>query len=365
MRLAQLAGGRKEDNNFNLMRIVAALAVLVTHSYSLATGDIDAEPLRRLTGMTPGTMAVDLFFVTSGFLVTKSLLSRGSVLEFLWARGLRIYPALLVMIVLLVFGVGLAFTSLPDGAYLTDPATRTFLLRTTTLVSGAVFPLPGVFAANPYPDVVNGSLWTMMYEIRLYLALALLWMLAMVVGGARARIFRAAVVAVAALCVVYTLWAVLGGFAQQKTMLPLMFFAGAACYVMGRRVELSMPLALLLAGAVVICAVVASRPVFTVVYLLAVPYLVLCAAFAHTPRLFRYNRLGDYSYGIYIYAYPVQQSIVALFPGIGVLALTLSSGALTLALAVLSWHLVEKRALGLKSTMVGMTMRVLGQRQVS
>ncbi|EON18964.1 hypothetical protein ASL20_30810 [Cupriavidus necator] len=361
MRLAHVAGGRKDENNFNLMRITAALAVLVTHSYSLVSGDVNDEPLRRLIGVTPGTIAVDVFFVTSGFLVTKSLLTRGSVLEFLWARFLRIYPALLVMVTLVVFGLGMVFTALPASAYLIDPATRQFLLKTTTLVAGAVYPLPGVFAINPYPDTVNGSLWTMMYEIRMYFALAAIWVISMVAWHAHQRAFRAAVLVVTAASFLYCVFAILGGSAMQKTALPLMFFAGASLFILSAHVELSAPVAGLLLAAVVGSAFVPNHHVFALMYLLAMPYLVLFAAFVQLPALFRYNRLGDFSYGIYIYAFPIQQSIVALFPGISVMMLLLSSGVVTLALAVLSWHLVENRALKLKAPLVGATMRALGQ----
>ena len=99
MKLSDFTSGR--DNNFNLIRIIAALAVLVTHSFALATGTSAAEPFQKTLGMTIGSIAVDIFFITSGFLVTGSLLTRKSFIdfiEFVWARVLRIFPALLVML---------------------------------------------------------------------------------------------------------------------------------------------------------------------------------------------------------------------------------------------------------------------------
>jgi peptidoglycan/LPS O-acetylase OafA/YrhL len=104
MRLIEAAQGK--DNNFNLIRLIAALAVLVTHSFAIATGNPELEPLRGWLGMTIGDFAVDAFFITSGFLVTASLARRQSGLEFVCARVLRIYPALLVMVALTVFVVG-------------------------------------------------------------------------------------------------------------------------------------------------------------------------------------------------------------------------------------------------------------------
>src|SRR4051812_37390900 len=100
MKLSDVARGR--DNNFNLIRVLAALAVLVTHSFTLALGTSDAEPFAHSLGMTPGGMAVDIFFVTSGFLVTASMLQRQNIIAFLWARALRIFPALWVMLIVTV-----------------------------------------------------------------------------------------------------------------------------------------------------------------------------------------------------------------------------------------------------------------------
>ena len=174
MTLSNYTQGR--DNNFNLIRIMAALAVLVTHSFALAIGTGAAEPFRDSLGMTMGTIAVDIFFVTSGFLVTGSLLTRHSALEFLWARTLRVFPALLVMLLLTVFGLGPLVTSWPLSAYLTDAGTYGYLLKCATLVSGVQYNLPGVFADNPFKSAVNGSLWSLPYEIRMYAIVVMVWL---------------------------------------------------------------------------------------------------------------------------------------------------------------------------------------------
>lgn len=169
MKLSNFTEGK--DNNFNLIRIVAALAVLVTHSFALAIGTGDAEPFRNTLGMTMGAIAVDVFFITSGFLVTGSLFTRQSAIEFIWARSLRIFPALLVMLVLTVFVLGVYFTSLPVDSYLRNSMTHRYFLSCATLVAGITYNLPGVFEGNPYKSAVNGSLWTMPYEIKMYLIL--------------------------------------------------------------------------------------------------------------------------------------------------------------------------------------------------
>src|SRR6476659_467052 len=107
MNLGEAANGR--DNNFNLIRLVSALSVLIVHSFALATGKLEAIPLYESLGVHPGDFAVDVFFVTSGFLVSASLDRRKSSAEFIAARLLRIYPGLLVMLGITVLIIGPVF----------------------------------------------------------------------------------------------------------------------------------------------------------------------------------------------------------------------------------------------------------------
>ena len=192
MKLSNFTQGR--DNNFNLIRIVAALAVLITHSFALAMGTSDAEPFRQSLGITMGEIAVDIFFIASGFLVTASLLTRQSVIEFVWARVLRIFPALLIMLILTVFGLGVFFTSLSFPSYISDSKTYIYLLKCATLIRGVDFTLPGVFDENPYNNMVNGSLWTMPYEIKMYVILLLIFVVSRVINTTRLRIIGLAII---------------------------------------------------------------------------------------------------------------------------------------------------------------------------
>jgi peptidoglycan/LPS O-acetylase OafA/YrhL len=171
MKLSDFARGR--DNNFNIIRIVAAFAVLVSHAFRLA--NLSSEPFETGTGISLGTMAVDIFFITSGFLVTASLVTRVSTLEYLCARALRIFPALLVMVLLTAFGLGLYFTTVPISSYLSSSETYWYILKNSTLITGVYYFLPGVFEHNPFKGSVNGSLWSMVHEVRCYIILAILW----------------------------------------------------------------------------------------------------------------------------------------------------------------------------------------------
>ena len=162
MKLSLLSQGR--DNNFNLIRAVAALGVLVTHGFALSIGTGDAEPFRESFGITLGTIAVDIFFITSGFLVTSSMLNRKRAMDFIWARVLRIFPALFAMLLITVFVLGPIFTTRSLTSYLMDHSTLTYLTKNSLLFTDIAYTLPGVFESNPYKRAVNGSLWTMPFE---------------------------------------------------------------------------------------------------------------------------------------------------------------------------------------------------------
>lgn len=358
-KLASCAVGR--DNNFNLVRIVAASSVLVSHSYALTLGSGDLEPMRRSLGMTPGTMAVDVFFIASGFLVTASLLTRQSVVEFAWARLLRIFPGLLVMLALTVFGMGLLVTDLPARDYVVDAGTWHYLYRCGTLVRGVAYNLPGVFEHNPYKGTVNGSLWTMPIEIRMYVLLALFWVGASVFKSAHRRVFQWALI-VSAMGSLVVLQAMHGWLHKDHPLVHLfyMFFMGAAFYVLRHRIRLSAalfwPMLTALLGSVFLGA-----QAFFVVYSLTLAYLLFYVAYIPAGVVRGYNRFGDYSYGIYIYAFPLQQLVVAWIPGASVAQVLALSALLTAVMAFLSWHLVENRALNLKARYVGSTRALIAK----
>lgn len=323
---------KERDNNFNLVRFLAAFSVLVSHSFALATGHAESQPLYSSLGIGLGAVAVDVFFVSSGYLITASLLNRANIIDFTRARVLRIYPALIVMVVLTVFVMGPLLTS--DRAYLADPATYAYLWKNAMLFPGSPGTLPGVFEHNPYGNGINGSLWTLPYEIRMYALAATVWMTLYLIKGTRA--FTGAIVVIALLALG---WHFLRH--DQISRLYLMFMAGAAFYVL--RIKLIWPVFVALAAMLV--ASTLNRTAFPVIYALSVPYLTLFAAIVPGGVIRRFNALGDYSYGIYIYAFPVQQCIVALIPGIHPVAVAAGAALTAIPCAMLSWHFLEKPAL--------------------
>lgn len=162
--LDQFAKGR--DNNFNLIRAVAAVAVLVSHAYPIALGAKAVQPLEAALGHSLGAIAVFVFFVLSGYLISASFERSASPKAFWQARILRLAPCLVVSLGLVGLVMGPMVSSLPVTEYLAHPDTWSFLARNLTLALPQ-YELPGVFEANPY-RTVEGSIWTLFHEVACY-----------------------------------------------------------------------------------------------------------------------------------------------------------------------------------------------------
>lgn len=342
--LGTLAEGR--DNNFNLIRAIAATAVLVSHAYPIALGPGTPEPLKALTGHALGSIAVYVFFVISGFLITASYLRSSGPVSFLVARGLRLFPGLLVSLALVAFVMGPLVTSLPLGAYLGHAEVYTFMARNLTLVEPQYI-LPGVFEDNPM-RAVEGSIWTLVFEVACYMGVFVL--------GLLGWLKRPALVAVA-LAIFFAAWlareitgAELIYHIRQILTLGLPFALGTAAWIWRDRIALHW--AGVLATAALAWALSGTALSFAA-FALALGYGTFWLAYIPGGWLRAYNRLGDYSYGIYIYAFPAQGLAVWLAGPMTPLANMALGLALTLPPSIASWHLIESPALSLRRRLTG------------
>lgn len=343
MKLSSFTQGK--NNNFNLIRIVAAFAVLLGHSFALLAR---SEPLAQSLGMSIGSIAVDIFFITSGFLVTRSLLVRQSIAEYALSRILRIYPALLVMLILTVFCLGPFFTSNSLSVYFSNTGIYSYFLKCITLVTGVAFYLPGVFESNPFKGAVNGSLWSMVYEIKMYIILSLFWIVFNFNRANRIKLFNYFVVASSIVAGILVLIQYFNNLGESHFVrLYFMFFIGAAFWVLREYINLSSKTFWLFFVALVLSPFI-NKDVFFTTYLLTIAYILFFLTYVPAGHIRKYNAVGDYSYGVYIYAFPLQQSIVALFPKISVSLLIFTAAVLSLIFAVISWHIFEKPSLNFK-----------------
>jgi peptidoglycan/LPS O-acetylase OafA/YrhL len=347
--LGRLARGR--DNNFNLVRLLAAGLVLVSHSWPLTA--TPGEPLERFAGFSLGHLGVDVFFVVSGFLVTGSLLARDSLASFTRARVLRIFPALAVCAFGTALVMGPFVTRLPLARYFTAWGTWRFALQNSvTWPMGVCWELPGVFAHQPGGPAVNGALWSLPWELTMYVMLVVLgWLLL----GARPRLrsvtFRTSVLALALTSSAgYGFNEAFGLSSRfeivQGLRLVALFFTAGALYLLRDRVPLGWKwFAVALAA---LPPILWARGGALALFPLGLGYVVLWLALVPGGLLRRYNQLGDYSYGFYLWQFPLQQCIILARPGTTQAELVGLAVPATLVLAIASWHLVEKPALARK-----------------
>jgi peptidoglycan/LPS O-acetylase OafA/YrhL len=343
--------GDRRDNNYNLLRFLAAALVIFSHSFPMS--GVKSDPLERLTGFSFGHLAVDVFFVISGFLVTSSLLSRRDLGSFAVARALRLFPVLVAGALGCAFVVGPLRTSLPLGTYLAHPDTWRFALQNSVpWPLGVRYTLPGVFEGVPLQGAVNGSLWSMPWELSMYVVLSALGALAFT--GRRLlseRALRRVLVAIGVTATLgFTLYEGLDlpyeFHLSQGLRLTSLFFGGATLLVLSDRVVLSGRFALL-AAALLAADFLLPRPLMAV-YAGALVYLVLWLAYAPAGPLAAYQRAGDFSYGTYVYAFPLGQCVASWVPGASWATIVLFTLPLTLALAIPSWYLLEKPLLDRK-----------------
>ena len=331
------------DNNFDVLRLAMALLVILSHSFGVVLGSHDDhEPLYRLTGgrVSMGGVAVDVFFVISGFLITASWQRSRSPWSFARKRILRIYPGFLAALVVGGCVVGPVFSG-DRGPWLTRPI-LTGLARSALVLEEPHY--PGAFATNPLPLAIDSPVWTIRYEVACY---AMVFALG-ITGALRWRWL--VLVTFAAVALGYAtdfgirMPAWVGGpgyVARHWTRLPAFYLAGVVLYLYRDRVPIHGGLAsAALAG---LAAGLMDPPLLAVALVVCGSYLVIWVAYQRWARLPRFAAHGDYSYGTYLYGFPIQQSIVwwtreAITP----LRLFATAAPLAVIAGVASWHLVER-----------------------
>jgi len=329
-------------NNFDFIRLLAAAMVLCSHQFALL-GRPEPRPfgLLRL-----GTLGVLVFFSVSGYLVAQSWDRDPHPARFIARRVLRVWPALATVILLTVFCVGPTYSTWSPADYFSSTESWRYLRQ---LYFQVELYLPGVFEANPI-RVVNGSLWTIPIEVGWYGAL----MVAGLCGLLRRRARYVMLVVVAA----YAFY-IYGVFDIQHNpragyLQPAFgreygsFFCYGVVLHSWQHVWRKHPAWTALTLSVLAGVLVALDHGYAALYVL-LPVTVIAVGEMSTPFLRQAGRYGDFSYGVYIYAFMVQQMVIV---GLGIHRsypmMLAASVAATLMCACLSWHLIERPALSLK-----------------
>lgn len=337
---------------FDGLRLFGAVSVMFSHAFLIATGSEETEPFIRLLG--PGNLlglyGVFTFFIISGFLLTRSLQSRPSAITYSVNRALRILPGFLFCTFMTVAVIGPLFTTLTMMEYLSSPETTQYVTRTLGTLDDAG--LPGVYGGprGAVSTVVNGSLWSLHYEALSYVLLLLVWTIA-----PSSRI--AALVAVTLSALMWVFPSVDKAIASVAYTLP--YFAGGVLmhWIQGRygttRRGAAISLVLLLAS----CVIGVQRYAFAVFG----AYLVVFLGERPNVGSSIARKIGDCSYGIYLFGWPVEQMVRRLTGTTDPWRLFVMALPVAVILGWISFHAVEKRAMGLRTAVAARIRRVVSR----
>jgi len=337
--LAQHLSGHA--NSFNFVRLLAALSVVVSHSF-LIVGGHAVEPLSRTGHYTLAQHAVNAFFVVSGLTLASSLDRNPNLLHFAIARVLRIFPALFAYGVIFAFLIGPIFTPLPLSTYLSDFRTLSYPVIVLLRFDDAQV-APGIFEGSPIGESLNEPLWTIPYELVAYCGLAAVFL----TGILRSRLGTALTLSASFLTLMS-----MEGLVDHTSLTHTSFHHLARygfCFGVGMAAFRIAPPTRLVVALLPTTALAAwlltgtSQAAAGEIVLVA--NIVLVFGTLDFGMSTRWTRRHDISYGIYIYGWPLQQALVLATPGVSPEHLGLLSIVILVPIGYASWHLVEAPAL--------------------
>ncbi|SEF94487.1 Peptidoglycan/LPS O-acetylase OafA/YrhL, contains acyltransferase and SGNH-hydrolase domains [Halpernia humi] len=333
------------NNNFDFLRLILASIVIVSHSYPLTKND---EILAVLTNgqIDFGSLAVNCFFVLSGYFIFLSLQRSKTVTNYIWKRVLRLYPALLGLMVFTFLLIPILY----DGNHLTSAIKNYwhYAIGGLSLYNVKYF-IPGVFELNPYKGAINGSLWTIAYEFSIYMLLVFLYF------------FRSRRVSIIILSIgfflsywlfqnestfAYQIFLKINLDAVQLYRLSTYFLAGSLITFLDFKIINSIYSRL---GLFLILIVSLVFNFYREIAPFALPLLIILLGILNTKYINSLGaKIGDISYGVYVYGFLVQQIFMNYF-NLNPLELMFLSLIITYILAYFSWHFIEEKMMKYKN----------------
>lgn len=322
-------------NNINALRFIAASMVIYSHMNAILGF---AEP--AIMGYSMGAIAVYIFFILSGFLIANSWKRDPCLLRYLIRRIMRIFPGLLVVVTLTVFVLGPILTDVPIDSYFADIRTWEYLKN---CLLQTVLSLPGVFEENPFPSVVNGSLWTLPWEFLAYLLLPILLLLVRKLG--RCALILVYAIASCGYILSYIVVMPIPHCVADCLHLAFFFISGVVVseFQILQKINVQWGFAALLFALIFHTE---NGIVWIAANALIIVVCTITFALSEKPIFGSLFSKNDFSYGIYIYAFPIQQTLVMVLGadefGGSVPCYTFLAWVITLLFAIVSWFVVEK-----------------------
>lgn len=320
------------SNNLNLVKFIAALFVIISHAYPLCKGAEYNDILSDLSrnSIAFGSLAVAIFFMSSGFFVTKSLLKSKDSKKYLHNRFIRIFPPLWFTLIVCILVCGLFFSTYNLGKYFLS---IDFLKYCLNFILIPIHNLPGVFMNNIYPGVVNGPLWTLPIEFVCYLVLLLAYKLNLVNKKSYKYVALLVIVAFVGINLIPLS---IKGYIQPC----FLFFWGSFYWIYRDKITMNNTYFLISLVAFVLLIVLGYGHVASFLF---VPYLTLYIAFCLPQCNNRLASLGNLSYDIYLCGWPIQQMVISLFGGSMLVGMNiLISIPLSILVGYITYSLLEK-----------------------
>jgi peptidoglycan/LPS O-acetylase OafA/YrhL len=318
-------------NNFDFIRLFSAIMVIFTHSFQVTTGTLTSEPLHLITNgqITFGRLAVAVFFMISGYLITQSYERSNNLYSYFKARILRIFPALIVATLLTIVFCSLITSS---NNYWNQKDTYTYARNIFLLAPQQE--ISGVFENNQLKSIINGPLWSLQYEFLCYILISFL---------GKFKLLNIKFIFSFYFLTFFVYLLIPRLHENNAAEIVQYFFGGSLLYLSKFKLKSStilyLPILLLL--------FISIQFGFFKSWL-ALIGTILIIELGKSKNIINLEKIGDFSYGLYIYSFPIQQTVAQYFPDSKWYINFVISLTLTLAISAFSWHFIEKTALKYK-----------------
>lgn len=347
----------KFSNNFDFLRFLAAMFVIISHSFAIKGMK---EP--GVGSLSLGGLGVMIFFVLSGYLITKSLITSKNIIQFYWNRFLRIIPALIFLSLFIILIIGALSTTLDLADYFSSKETWQYMWYCVTLFRYHD-QIPSVFESNPFPSAINGSLWTLRYEVAIYLIVGMIGLFKKLKKPA----FFVCLFILSVFCtIIFSIYNDLfissitphvpniiialiieyNNIFYAMSMFSSYFLCGSLFHFYQDKIQFTIPKLLFFTIIFILSLFIGYSHLL---FLCSVPYLLLHLGNIKNKYLNNFSAKGDFSYGLYIFAFPIQQLIIYYTNNnISIEIFIVLASIFTLIMSYISWHLIEKKALEYK-----------------
>lgn len=335
-----------KKNNFDFLRFLFAVFVVISHAYPLSGSSENAQWIYQLTNgqIVLARIGLDGFFIISGFFIFKSLQRSKNIYNYFQKRVLRLFPALLVVLLITILLAPYVYEGIIP--FHENIEVYTYLPNNISLYNFQPV-IKGIFDKNPYHSI-NGSLWTIRYEFSLYMALSILCFFRKKVWLIKLLLLACFII----LIIVYTFFldrfagsSICGMLGYEILDLGIFFVCGSVLAAFDFEKIHSNSL-LVVVFFILIFSIYFNF--YSIVKHTTLPIIILLIGFKPLPFFSTFGKMGDMSYGIYIYSFPVQQTLM-YFYNLNLYQLMLWSLTISILLGYLSWHLIEKKALKYKN----------------